>query len=101
MNLSNDKNNENVNYNIHKLYQNNPNPFNEKTTIYFEVFDGFKLAKIYIYNLQGEQIKSCNINNSGKGSIEIPSSELKAGIYFYSLFVDNKEIDTYKMILTK
>jgi hypothetical protein len=99
--LNNIDNKNNRLYGNCKLYQNNPNPFNEKSTISFEVFNGFKSAKIYIYNLQGEQIKSININNSGKGSIEIPSSDLKAGIYFYSLFVDNKEIDTYKMILTE
>ena len=84
-----------------KLYQNNPNPFNEKTTISYEVSEGFRSAKLYLYNLQGEQIKSIDIQKPGKGNIEIPSSDLKAGIYFYSLIVDNNEIGTYKMILTK
>jgi hypothetical protein len=99
LNPENNKNN--AIYNSCKLYQNNPNPFDEKTTISYEVYEGFKSAKLYIYNLQGEQIKSINIAKGGKGSVEIPSSDLKAGIYFYSLIVDNKEIDTYKMILTK
>lgn len=95
------KNNQNSIYSRCKLFQNNPNPFNEKTIIRYELAEGFKNARIYLYNLQGEQIKSLNVTQSGQGSVEISNSELNAGIYFYSLIIDNVEIDTYKMILTK
>ena len=82
------------------LFQNTPNPFYDKTRIDFELIKPFSKASIFIYNFQGEQIKSYPIKNSGKGSIEINSSELKAGIYYYSLIVDNNEVNTLKMILT-
>jgi len=33
--------------------------------------------------------------------LTISGSELNAGMYFYSLIADGKEVDTKKMILTK
>jgi hypothetical protein len=40
------------------------------------------------------------LKEKGKGSIEIAQGELKAGMYLYSLVVDNKEIDTKRMIIS-
>jgi hypothetical protein len=37
----------------------------------------------------------------GKGEVIIQGSELKSGLYIYSLIVDGKEIDSKRMILTR
>jgi hypothetical protein len=58
-------------------------------------------ASLIINDLQGTEIKSYKISQKGFGSIILSSSELKTGIYFYTLIIDNKIIDTKKMILTK
>jgi hypothetical protein len=84
-----------------KRYQNNPNPFTENTSIDFEIPLSTTKAALYIYNLQGEQIKSIPINARGKSNIILSGNDLKAGSYFYTLIVDNSEIDTKKMILTQ
>jgi hypothetical protein len=84
-----------------KLYQNHPNPFTENTTIEYEIVKPFKNAVLYVYNFQGEQLKSFIINSTGKGSLNIRGNDLKPGIYLYDLIIDNKPVGTKKMILTQ
>ncbi len=84
-----------------KLFQNNPNPFNQNTTINFEIIKPFSKATLYVYNYQGEQLKSFDIYTTGKGCINIKASDFKSGIYFYDLIVDNASVGTKKMILTQ
>jgi hypothetical protein len=82
------------------LYQNVPNPFSQTTMIKCFIPDNAMLSNIYIYDMQGTQIKKIQINGKGDESISIQGSELRAGMYMYTLIIDGKEIDTRKMILT-
>ncbi|MCC6684710.1 MAG: T9SS type A sorting domain-containing protein [Bacteroidia bacterium] len=84
-----------------QLYQNIPNPFNVSTSIEFDIPTTCTQAYIYIYNYQGEQLKAYRIDSRNHGSIQLRANELKAGVYFYSLITDGKEVATKKMILTK
>jgi hypothetical protein len=90
----------NKNNTLGELYQNFPNPFNETTTIKFKLSNSIKSATLYLYDLQGNQIKSYLINQSNESSITIKKSELQSGMYLYSLVADGKFIDTKTMILT-
>lgn len=83
------------------LEQNSPNPFNSSTEIRYYVSDNVNTAIIYLFNMNGLQIKSYPLYIKGNGSIVINGSELQAGLYMYSLVVDNKEIDTKRLMLTK
>jgi hypothetical protein len=87
--------------NTNKLHQNNPNPFNQNTTIEYEIANSFNKAVLYVYNYQGEQLKFYPILSAGKGSISVKASDFKPGIYFYDLIIDNKAVGTKKMILTE
>jgi hypothetical protein len=83
------------------LYQNSPNPFNEKTIIEYEIGEkAFSEANIYVFDLNGKLLKTYPLN-SAKGNIEISAFELEPGMYLYSLVVNKKEIDTKRMILTQ
>ena len=84
-----------------KLYQNNPNPFNENTEIKFYVPENSSSAMICIYDLTGSQIMKFDLRERGYSSLTVRGRELKAGMYIYSLIVDGKEIDTKRMILTE
>ncbi|MDR1973423.1 MAG: tail fiber domain-containing protein [Bacteroidales bacterium] len=91
-----------VESNHHKLFQNVPNPFNQSTKIEYVLSDNVNSAKICIYNLNGNQLRCFVLNTvRGTSSIEINASDLHAGIYLYSLIVDNKLIATKRMILTE
>ena len=83
------------------LDQNVPNPFSANTSIGIHLPATVSRATLYIYNMQGSQIKQIAVNERGDTSVIIEGSTLKAGIYYYSLIADDKEVDTKKMILTK
>lgn len=83
------------------LSQNRPNPFSQNTTISYTVNELSNKASVLIFDMQGTLLKSYENLKKGEGELVILGSELKAGMYFYSLIVDDTEIDTRKMILTK
>lgn len=83
------------------LYQNSPNPFNQTTQIAYFITETVKNATLYIYNMNGLQIKVIPIENKGNGNVIINASELQPGMYLYTLIADGKEIDTKRMILTE
>lgn len=83
------------------LEQNTPNPFNVATTIGFYLPTTIVTASIYLYDMNGTQLKSYPIVPEGKGNIVINGNEFNAGMYLYALIADGKIIDTKRMILTK
>lgn len=86
---------------VAKLYQNNPNPFNQSTVIKYDLPLETSQANLYIYDMTGAQIAAYNITEFGSSSITISAGNLKAGMYLYSLIADGQIIDTKQMILTK
>ncbi len=86
---------------VAQLYDNTPNPFNENTEITFYIPENAQSSRLIIHDLQGVEIKTFEINQKGQSGLTIIGSELKAGMYLYTLLVDNKIIDTKRMILSK
>jgi len=84
-----------------KLFQNTPNPFNTSTEIKFEIPENSTSARLLIHDMQGAEIKSYSITSKGVGGIAIQGSELQAGMYMYTLLVNNIIVDSKRMILTK
>jgi hypothetical protein len=83
------------------LFENTPNPFSVNTEIKFILPAIYSSARIVIYDLQGAELKSYNLTQHGNGSLTVGASELKAGMYLYTLFVNDAVIDTKRMVLTK
>lgn len=83
-----------------RLYQNTPNPFSASTTIRYYVPPSINNATINIYNMNGTQLKSILLHQTGEGSIEINGGEFNAGMYLYALIANGQIIDTKRMILT-
>jgi hypothetical protein len=83
------------------LRQNSPNPFSQSTQIKYYLPIEVKTAYLCIYDLQGTQLKQRAIPERGEGVQILYGSELKAGIYLYTLIADGQEVDTKRMILTK
>ena len=93
---------ENTNLDFSKavLFQNSPNPFSERTTIKFSLPEKTNNAYIYIFDMTGKLQKQLPINNSMQ-SVDLNGYELSAGMYIYSLVVNDKEIESKRMILAK
>lgn len=87
--------------NANVLYQNAPNPFSESTEIKFKLnSDNFESGEILIFDMNGLLINSYQIKKE-MSSIKINGNELNSGMYIYTLVINNQEIDTKRMILSK
>lgn len=80
--------------------QNVPNPFNQKTTISYNIPAQVSNASVAIFDLTGKLLLQFD-NLKGKSQIAIEGNKLSAGMYIYTLLVGGKEITSKKMILTK
>ena len=90
----------------YELKQNYPNPFNPITKINYELrITDYELAVIVIDNALGQQVWSQNLltdhTQHVTGTIFFDGSKFNSGVYYYSLIVDGKRMDTKAMILTK
>jgi hypothetical protein len=82
------------------LQQNSPNPFSQSTVINYTLPQTGKPAQIVINNTVGTIVRQIPLQ-AGTDSITIEGGALSAGVYYYSLYVGNRLVDTKKMILTK
>ncbi len=83
------------------LYQNSPNPFNSITTIEYYVPTSATSATLYVFDLQGNSKLTLPIETFGNGSVNISAQALSAGMYVYTLVVNNNIVDSKRMILTE
>ena len=84
-----------------KLYQNAPNPWSSETVIRYRLPQDVANAVIYIYDMQGSQLKSIPAQGRGESQVTITANDLGAGMYIYALVADGQLIDSKQMILTK
>ena len=84
-----------------KLYQNAPNPWSSETVIRYRLPQEVAQAYIYIYDMQGTQLKSIPANGRGESQVTLTARDLKAGMYIYALVADGRLIESKQMILTK
>ena len=84
-----------------KLYQNAPNPWSSETVIRYNLPQSVGSATIYVYDMQGAQLKSIPATGRGESQVTLTARDLKAGMYLYALVADGQLIDSKQMILTK
>ena len=56
---------------------------------------------VLIRDINGNLMKSINVNGSGKGQVTVNANELSQGTYTYTLVIEGKSIDTKLMVITK
>ncbi|MEO6694642.1 MAG: YCF48-related protein [Ignavibacteria bacterium] len=88
--------------NEYSLEQNYPNPFNSTTIIKYKITK-YSEIKISLYDISGKELINLVNEYQTTGNYEIlfDASEFSTGVYFYSLFINNRLIKTKKLILTK
>ncbi len=84
-----------------KLYQNAPNPWSSETVIRYSLPQDVSKADIYIYDMQGAQLKCIPAHGRGESQVTVTARDLKAGMYLYALVADGALVDSKQMILTK
>jgi hypothetical protein len=80
------------------LEQNVPNPFAEQTTINYYLPDNTSKAEMLFYNASGILIKSVELEQRGKGQLNVFASDLTNGIYTYTLVADGAIVASKKMV---
>jgi hypothetical protein len=95
-------NDEEVNEISKKVLINYPNPFNPVTTFSFSLSESGN-AEIVIFNTKGQIVSTLKKNNLslGKQTILWDAGNHVSGIYFAQLKLNNKTIDTKKIVLIK
>lgn len=84
-----------------KLYQNTPNPFSNETQIKLFVPREVGQALIQVCTIDGKQLFVKEVEGRDETSITVSASDLPAGIYMYTLVVDNEIITSKRMVLTQ
>jgi hypothetical protein len=83
------------------LYQNEPNPFDNKTTIRYFTPENISKAVIVFYDEFGRELKMVEVTENGFGKVEIDTENLASGVYTYSLIINGKVVETRKMLKQK
>ena len=81
------------------LLQNRPNPFDNETIIEYYIPLERANASMLFFDMNGKLLFSKDVDLN-KGNLTINRGELMPGMYYYTLIVNDEEIDTKKMILT-
>ena len=84
-----------------KLYQNAPNPWNSETVIRYSLPQSVSQAQIYIYDMQGKQLKCIPAQGRGESQVTVTARDLDAGMYLYALVADGTLVNSKQMILTR
>jgi hypothetical protein len=80
------------------LRQNVPNPFTDQTVISFFVPQSVNKAQLIIYDHIGNAVKTFNLTQRGKGSVTFNASNLRHGLYTYSIVADGVISESKKMV---
>ena len=75
-----------------------PNPATDNLTISYAIEGNNNNARMDVYDVLGQKVTSHALN-SNKGQVNLNVDNLNAGVYFYSIKVDNKAIRTERVIV--
>jgi photosystem II stability/assembly factor-like uncharacterized protein len=85
-----------------KLCQNYPNPFNPRTVIPYSL-SAPAHVKIIAYDITGREVQRMvdSYQQAGAYEVDFMGKFIASGVYLYRMIVDDRVIDTKKMILIK
>ncbi|MFN5224678.1 MAG: T9SS type A sorting domain-containing protein [Bacteroidota bacterium] len=76
-----------------------PNPSSESASFYVNILRGSK-ARLKMFNMLGSEVKDVPLADNTRSSIKVNVSDLHAGLYFYSLYINGKSTLTGKLTVT-
>lgn len=77
-----------------------PNPAKEFATIQYHLPDNVKEATLNIYDQQGIEVKSFQIDNTFS-NVLLSSDDLISGTYYYNIFIPGFNTEAKKMVIIK
>lgn len=82
------------------LYNVYPNPVSDYGFIEYKINDDQTNARVVIHNILGNPVSEYSLPPY-ENKVKIRVDALSAGIYFYTLYVDNESVVTRKLIVKK
>lgn len=82
---------------LHDVY---PNPVVDQAVVDYKILDERVKAKLVVHNLLGNVVREY-VLPSIENFVRVKTDDLTAGIYFYTLYVDNESVMTRKLIVRK
>ena len=77
-----------------------PNPVSDHALVDYKILNDQIKAKIIIHNILGNNHGEYELSSS-ENLLRIPTDDLSAGIYFYTLYINNEGVLTRKLIVKK
>jgi hypothetical protein len=81
------------------LEQNTPNPVNGTTTIRYHTPEASTSARLTLTNAKGQVVKTVNLGNRGIGQVSLNTAALATGTYHYTLYVEDRPVDTKRFVI--
>lgn len=84
----------------HQITVSNPYPYpaNEYVSFNYQVLQSNVDAKIALYDVLGNEVASYRLQ-SEYNKVVIQTSSLRAGVYFFTLIIDGKNMITKKLVV--
>ncbi len=77
-----------------------PNPVTDQAFIDYKIHTETIKAKVVIHNILGSSVGNYELPNS-ENRIKLTTDEFSAGVYFYTVYLDNNGVLTRKLIIRK
>lgn len=87
--------NDPVNGNVSSAY---PNPANDKLTVEYTLPESASGAVLVVSNILGGKMSETRLDRTS-GKVIVNTSDLKEGIYFYSIWNDGRMLETKKLVV--
>ncbi len=76
-----------------------PNPVSSILSINYSLKESYNNGKIIVYNMLGKKVKEIVISDK-QAIAKVDVADLNAGVYFYSIVLDDKTMITKKLIVS-
>jgi hypothetical protein len=77
---------------------NTPNPFLGSTQINYQITQVYQKAQLIVTDVMGKTVYTQSINKP-IDNIQFNATQLPAGIYYYSIVLDNNSVKTKMMVV--
>jgi hypothetical protein len=76
-----------------------PNPATSYSTIKYSVPTKYNSAKVVVRNMLGSVVKTINVKGGTTGKINLNTTDLNNGVYFYSIIADGSVLSAKKLVV--
>lgn len=76
-----------------------PNPATSYSIIKYSVPTKYNSAKVVVRNMLGSVVKTINVKGGTTGKINLNTTDLNNGVYFYSIIADGSVLSAKKLVV--